>query len=142
MYVDISKSGRYRRVLLRESYREDGKVKKRTVANISNCSDESVALLQFALRHADKLPKIFSNQVEIEMSHGKSVCAVFVAAEIARRTGVTKSLGSGRQADLALWQIIARLIDHGSRLSAVRLHQTHALADAVALHKRFCEDDL
>lgn len=142
MYVDIAKSGKYRRVLLRESYREDGKVKKRTVANISNCSDESVAVLQFALRHADKLPKILSNSAEIDMSHGKSVGAVFVAAEIAHRTGITKSLGSGRQSDLALWQIIARLIDQGSRLSAVRLHQTHALAEAIGLEKGFCEDDL
>ncbi len=142
MYVDISKSGRYRRVLLRESYREDGKVKKLTIANISKCSDESVALLQLALRNADKLPELLSDQSETEMFHGKSVGAVYVAAEIARRAGITKSLGSGRQADLALWQIIARLIDQGSRLSAVRLHQSHALAEAVALEKGFCEDDL
>ena len=142
MYIDISKSGKYRRVLLRESYREDGKVKKQTVANISNCSDDSIAILQFALRNADKLPEILSNHYEMDISHGKSVGAVFVAAEIARRTGITKALGSDRQSDLALWQIIARLIDQGSRLSAVRLHQTHALAEAIGLEKGFCEDDL
>lgn len=142
MYVDISKSGHYRRVLLRESYRENGKVKKRTVANISNCSDESVAILQLALRHADKLPEILSEPATIELSHGKSVGAVFVAAQTAHRTGITQSLGAGRQSDLALWQIIARLIDQGSRLSAVRLHQTHALAEAIGLEKGFNEDDL
>lgn len=142
MYVDISKSGRSRRVLLRESYREDGKVKKRTIANISNCSDESVAILQFALRNSDKLPEVISDQAELDISHGKSVGAVLVAAEIASRTSLTQSLGSGRQPDLALWQIIARLIDQGSRLSAVRLHQTHALAEAIGLEKGFCEDDL
>ena len=142
MYIDIAKSGKYRRVLLRESYREDGKVKKRTVANISSCEDKDIAILQLALRNADKLPEIIGNNTEKDMSHGKSVGAVFVAAEIARRTGITKSLGSGRQADLALWQIIARLIDQGSRLSAVRLHQTHALAEAIGLEKGFCEDDL
>jgi len=142
MYVDISKAGKYRRVLLRESYRENGKVKKRTVANISNCSDESVAILQLALRNADKLPEILSEQADNEMLQGKSVGAVFVAAEIAGRTGLTVALGSGRQSDLALWQIIARLIDQGSRLSAVRLHQSHALAEAVGLEKGFCEDDL
>lgn len=142
MYIDISKSGKYRRVLLRESYREDGKVKKQTVANISNCSDDSIAILQFALRNADKLPEILSNDYEMDIFHGKSVGAVFVAAEIARRTGITKALGSDRQSDLALWQIIARLIDQGSRLSAVRLHQTHALAEAIGLEKGFCEDDL
>jgi hypothetical protein len=30
-------------------------------------------------------------------------------------------LGSGRQGNLALWQVIARALDQGSRLSAVRL---------------------
>ena len=142
MYVDISKSGRNRRVLLRESYRERGKVKKRTLANISNCSDESIAILQMALRHSDQLPELLSGPAEIEMSHGKSVGAVFVAAEIARRSGIASSLGSGREADLALWQIIARLIDQGSRLSAVRLHQTHALAEAIGLKKGFNEEAL
>ncbi len=142
MYVDISKSGRSRRVLLRESYREDGKVKKRTLANISNCSDESIATLQLALRHSDQLPELISGTAEIEMSHGKSVGAVFVAMEVARRCGIVSSLGSGREADLALWQIIARLIDQGSRLSAVRLHQTHALAEAIGLKKGFNEEAL
>ena len=142
MYVDISISGRSRRVLLRESYREDGKVKKRTLANISNCSDESIAILQLALRHSDQLPELLSGTAEIEMSHGKSVGAVFVAMEIARRCGIVSSLGSGREADLALWQIIARLIDQGSRLSAVRLHQTHALAEAIGLKKGFNEEAL
>ena len=46
MYLDISvlrRKGRsYRRVLLRESYREAGKVKKRTIANLSPCSDKEV----------------------------------------------------------------------------------------------------
>jgi len=142
MYVDISKSGRNRRVLLRESYRERGKVKKRTLANISNCSDASIAILQLALRHSDQLPKILSGSAEIEMSHGKSVGAVFVAMEIARRCGIVSSLGSGREADLALWQIVARLIDQGSRLSVVRLHQTHALAEAIGLKKGFNEESL
>lgn len=142
MYVDISKSGRNRRVLLRESYREGGKVKKRTLANISNCSDASIAILQLALRHADQLPDILGGSAEIEMSHGKSVGAVFVATEIARRCGITQSLGSGREANLALWQIVARLIDQGSRLSAVRLHQTHALAEAIGLKKGFSEEAL
>ncbi|MCP4568024.1 MAG: IS1634 family transposase [FCB group bacterium] len=141
--MDISKSGPYRRVLLRESYRKDGKVKKRTIANLSNCSDEDIAILQLALRNAERLPELLSGApTTFEMSHGKSVGAVFVAAEVARLTGVTQSLGSGRQADLALWQIIARLIDQGSRLSAVRLHHTHALAEAIALKEGFCEDDL
>lgn len=142
MYIDIAKSGKYRRVLLRESYREGGKVKKRTIANISSCQDKDIAILQLALRNADNLPEAIGSYTEKDMIHGKSVGAVFVAVETACRTGITKSLGSGRQADLALWQIIARLIDQGSRLSAVRLHETHALTEAIGIEKGFCEDDL
>ena len=142
MYIDIAKSGKNRRVLLRESYREDGKVKKRTIANISSCDDKDIAIFQLALRNADCLPKAISSYTEKDIIHGKSVGAVFVAVEIARRAGIVKSLGSGRQANLALWQIVARLIDQGSRLSAVRLHETHALAEAIDIKKGFCEDDL
>jgi hypothetical protein len=42
MYVDVSHvrqgSKTYTRYLLREPYREDGKVKHRTIANLSGCS--------------------------------------------------------------------------------------------------------
>jgi len=41
-----------------------------------------------------------------------------------------------------LWQVIARVLDQGSRLSAVRLHQTHALADVLELERGFDENDL
>ena len=56
MYLDTCKirSGNkvYTRVLLRESYREDGKVKHRTIANLSNvrCSPFTVRRSPFAVR--------------------------------------------------------------------------------------------
>lgn len=42
---------------------------------------------------------------------------------------------------LALWQVIARVIDQGSRLSAVRLAQSHAACDILGL-SAFNEDKL
>lgn len=144
MYIDISQSGNYRRVLLRESYRENKRVKKRTLANLSHYPDSVVLALQIALRNVDKIPLLLANDKEnsTPLQHGKSVGAVFAAVAVARKVGLVAALGRGRQAQLALWQIIARLIDQGSRLSAVRLHETHALAEAVGLQKGFCEDDL
>ena len=48
MYVDICKYKRgnktYKRVLLREGYRKGGKVKHRTLANLSHCSDEEIVI--------------------------------------------------------------------------------------------------
>ena len=142
MYVDISKSGKYRRVLLRESYRKNGVVKKKTVANISHCSDETVQALQIALRNVDSLSDIVQNPPGASCGHGKAVGAVFAAVEVARRIGIVDALGSGFQGQLALWQIISRLIEQGSRLSAVRMGEVHALVEAIDLGKGFCEDDL
>jgi len=43
---------------------------------------------------------------------------------------------------LAMWQVIARVIDQGSRLSAVRLAQTHAACDVLGVRRGFDENDL
>jgi len=60
---------------------------------------------------------------------------------MARQLGITDALGSSRQGKLALWQVIARVIDQGSRLSAVRLAGGHAGCDILGLTS-FDEDDL
>ncbi len=62
MYLDISvlrrKGRRYQRTLLRESYREAGKVKKRTIANLSACSENEIKAIQLALQHKENLSEI------------------------------------------------------------------------------------
>ena len=54
MYVDLCKYKRwnktYKRVLLREGYREGGKVKHRTLANLSHCSDEEIEAIGIVLK--------------------------------------------------------------------------------------------
>ena len=62
-------------------------------------------------------------------------------SDIARQIGITAALGNTEECKLALWQVIARVIDHGSRLSAVRLAGYHAACDIVGLGK-FNEDHL
>ena len=53
MHIVINKSQHgkkiYNSVLLRESYRENGKVKKRTIANLSACSDKEVAAIRLGV---------------------------------------------------------------------------------------------
>ncbi len=57
MYVDDQTIKRgassYRRVLLRESYREDGKIKKRTLGNISKIPGEEIEAIKLALKMKD-----------------------------------------------------------------------------------------
>ena len=144
MYIDTASSvqgGRtYTRYLLRESYRENGKVKHRTLANLSQCSVEEIAAFKLALKHKDNLT-VLGTVEDVELEEGTRAGAVLCLNAIARRVGLAEVLGNHREGRLALWQILARLIGQGSRLSAVRLAQSHAACDILGLDS-FTEDHL
>jgi hypothetical protein len=145
MYVDISHIRQgdktYTRYLLRESYREDGKVKHRSIANLSGCSAAEIEAIRLALRHKDNLTALDTNASAIVIKQGLSYGAVHLVHEVARSLGIVAALGPSRDGLLALWQVIARVIDQGSRLSAVRLARAHAAKEILGLNG-FDEDDL
>lgn len=146
MHIDISvtrsRGKVYRRVLLRTSYREGNKVKHKTVANLSHESDEVIEAIKVALKNKDEISKFLTATSETpKLTKGPSVGAVYALTEVARRLSITKSLGNTRDGKLALWQVIARVIAQGSRLSAVRLSADHAIYDLLKL-ETFNEDDL
>lgn len=145
MYVvevtSTSKSGKtYRSVLLRESYREGPKVKNRTIANLSRCAPQEITAIKLAMKHKENLALLFPDTVELQ--EGPSVGAVWAVYKLAQRLGIQKALGSHLQGKLALWQVIARVLEQGSRLSAVRLAKTHAACDILQIDSGFHEDDL
>jgi len=145
MYVDICriKAGnkKYSRALIRESYRDKGEVKKRTIANISTCSDEEIQAIQLALQHKGNLVDAVNSLGKIHLKQGLSVGAVFVLYQVARRLDFVKVLGNSDEARRVLWMIIARVIEPGSRLANVRLAQYHAAVDVLGMDG-FNEDDL
>jgi DDE family transposase len=145
MYVDISSLCRngttYTRYLLRECYREEGKVKHRTIANLSRCSPQEIEAIRLALRHKQELAALGTFKDAVQLHQGPSIGAVWLVYQVARHLGIEQALGPSRQGRLALWQVIARVIDQGSRLSAVRLAATHAACDVVGL-ERFDEENL
>jgi len=145
MYVDTSRITRggktYTRHLLRESYRAHGKVLHRTIANVSHCSEAEIAALRLALRHKEDLEHLGTIQDAITLKQGLSFGAVWTVYHVARRLGIEKALGTTRAGKLALWQVMARVIDQGSRLSAVRLAMSHAACDVLGLDT-FDEDTL
>ena len=147
MFVDSSTTrlnGKaYPRHLLRESYREAGKVKHRAIANLSHCKAEEVEAIRLALRHKADLAGMVAAAAEraLELVQGPSVGAVWLLSQLARDLGIVAALGSDRQGKLALWQVIARVLDQGSRLSAVRLAGGHAAGAALGMIS-FDEDDL
>lgn len=132
----------YRCVLLRRSYREGDKVKNRTIANLSHCTPQEIQALRLALRYKDDLAVLGSVGTALEIQEGRSVGAVCTVYQVARQLGIDKALGTHFAGKLALWQIIARVIAQGSRLSAVRLAQSHAACELLGFPRGFDENDL
>ena len=115
-------------VLLRESYREDGKVKSRTLANISDWPEAKVESLRRVLAGETLVP-LEAQRFEIAraLAHGH-VAATLGAA---RRLGLDKILPKGpeRRARLILAMIVARIVEPAAKLATAR-----QLSEATAAH--------
>ncbi len=99
-------------MLLRESYREQGKVKKRTLANLSKLPREVIEHIRQALAGQAMAVK--------ETICGAIYGLLFVLRELARQGAIQESLGDSRMAKLVLFLVLARIGHQGSRLSAGR----------------------
>lgn len=147
MYVDDQTrtlaSGKInRRILLRNSYRENGKVCHDTIANLSACSDEEINSIKLALKHKGNLVELKAAKENITTEQGLCVGSTFVLSQISKKLGIEKILGYSREAKLIQWLIFATLIEQGSRLSATRLAKRHAVCDILNIPDGFNEDDL
>jgi len=131
----------YTSIYLRESYRDGDHVRKRDIANLTHCDPKEIAAIELALKFKGNLAALGSLD-KVQLSQGPSVGAVWVIVETARRLGLDQALGGGFAGQLALWQVVARVLEQGSRLSAVRLAQVHAACDVLGIRRGFDENDL
>jgi len=136
----------YVQILLRESYREtvDGKskVKKRTLLNLTKYPENVIKAIELALKHKEDLPDLeHLLNAKVTQRQGRAVGALWILHRICKETGIDKVLGKSKNGLLCLWMVMARLIDQGSRLSAVRLAEEHAVCEVLGLDD-FSEDDL
>jgi transposase len=145
MHIDISvvkaRGKVYKRILLRTSYREGKAVKHKTIANLTGQSEETIEAIRFALKNKEEIQNLLLQNSAQNLVQGMAVGAVYVLHQVAKKIGIDECLGKSREGRLALWQIIARVVAQGSRLSAVRLAQDHAVCDLLGLDA-FNEDDL
>ena len=128
MYVaKVPNRGSPPAVLLRESYREAGKVKNRTLANLSAWPDAKVDALSRVLKGQPPPAADLAGAFEITRSlpHGH-VAAVLGTA---RRLGLDELTGPvpSRHRDLVMAMAVAQVIDPGSKLAIAR-----GLRDATA----------
>jgi hypothetical protein len=106
-------------ILLRESYREGGKVRKRTLCNLSDWPTAHIQGLRGVLKGGTVIaPDRDAFTIARSLPHGHAALALGTA----RKIGLDHILGpeGNRCRDLLLAMIVARIIDPGSKLAAAR----------------------
>jgi transposase len=129
-------------ILLRESYREGGKVKNRTLANLSRWPEHKVDALSRALKGlppARDLAGAF--EITRSLPHGH-VAAVLGTA---RRLGIEELIDPtpSRTRDLVVAMLIAQVIDPGSKLAFARGLRTQTATSSLGqvLGVAGCDED-
>jgi hypothetical protein len=106
-------------ILLRESYRDGGKVRKRTLLNLSDWPAERIAGFKALLKGGTVIP---GDREAIAIIRSLPHGHVAAALGTARRIGLDRLLGpaGNRCRDLVLALAIGRILDPGSKLAAAR----------------------
>ena len=125
MHVETSRSHQvlkdgtervYQRHLLRRSYRDGGKVRKETLANLSHLPDQAIDAVRLVLAGKAVIDAGAGVEVTRSLGHGH-VAAVHAQA---RALGLPGLLGPPcRQRDLAYALIVSRVARPGSKLSTI-----------------------
>jgi hypothetical protein len=112
--------------LLRESFREGTRVRKRTLANLSTLSDAQIQAIRAVLRGESLTPTAEQFEVIDSRAHGH-VAAVRVAMQ---RLGIAHLIGTRpcRERDRVLAMVAARIVAPHTKLATTRWWQTTTLA--------------
>ncbi|MEI7836454.1 MAG: IS1634 family transposase [Planctomycetota bacterium] len=120
-------------ILLREGYREDGKVKTRTLANLSKLPTEAIAVLRQVLqgKHLVSTDEAFEIVEDGSRDHGHAE-AVLTAM---RRLGFSGLINSrpSRQRDLVVAMVAARVLKPQSKLATTRWWSSTTLTEMLGL---------
>src|SRR5580692_14954 len=123
-------------ILLRESCREAGKTKNRTLANLSRWPAERIEQLRAVLRGDKLLPAAEAVEIVRALPHGHVLAALGTARRIAL-DAVLPRRAPQRRRDLALAPIVARLIEPAAKLATARMLDpataTHSLGEMLGL---------
>ena len=129
----------YTSTLLRRSYREGGKVRKETLANLSHLPPEAIDLIRGALRGESYVPVGEAFTIERSLPAGH----VMAALAMARRLDLASLLDRkpSRERDLVMAMVCERAIAPASKLATVRSLGCSTLAEELNVTDAD-EDDL
>jgi len=120
MYIEIVPNRNSKPcILLRESYREDGKVRKRTLANLSKLPSATLEAVRSLVRGATVLEDLADS---FEVLRSRPLGHVAAVLGTLRRIGLETDLAPEPcpQRDLVVAMIVARLVEPASKLATVR----------------------
>src|SRR6476619_4790417 len=128
-------------ILLRESYRQDGKVKTRTLANLSHWPDHKVDALVRALKGPPAPPGLGTFEITRSLPHGH-VAAVLGTARALRLEELIDPTPSRRR-DLVTAMLVAQVIAPGSKLATARGLRTQTATSSLGqlLGVSGCDED-
>jgi hypothetical protein len=132
----------YQTHLLRRSYREDGKVKHRTLGNLSHLPPDLIETIRRRLR-AELAPQGGEFDIVRSLPHGHVVAVLGTL----RKIGLEELIGSRSSSErtLVVAMIVARVIDACSKLATARGLAEETAASSLGLElglKELSEDDL
>ena len=115
----VAKSGErrvYESVLVRRTFRDGGKVRHETLANLSALPEQAVAAIEATLKGERLVPAGQAVTITGSLPHGHVAAVHAMAAKL----GLPALLGpAGRARDLALALVISRVVKPGSKLSTL-----------------------
>ena len=118
-------------ILLRESYRQGTKVRKRTLSNLTALPPEAIAVLRNILKGQRLVPVEEALTVERTKPHGHVKAILHTIRDIGLDS-IIAATGS-RQRNLVLAMIAQRLLNGCSKLANTRLWHTTTLAEELAV---------
>ena len=131
--VSRQKGREYTSVLLRNSYREDGKVKKQTLANLSHLRPATIDVIERSLKGEHLVPAA-GLEITRSLPHGDVVAVLGTLRALDLERLIERR--PSRERDLVVAMIVARLLAPGSKLATSRtwdhstLGATLGVADA------------
>jgi hypothetical protein len=132
MYVDrVPNRNSPPAILLREAWREGGRIRKRTIANLSHWPAHKVEALRRVLRDEPVVSPQEVFRIQHSLPHGH-VEAILGAIRKLGLDGLIASKRS-RSRDLVLAMIVERLIHPCSKLATTRLWDTTTLGEELGV---------
>src|SRR5215216_6468988 len=117
--------------LLRRSYREGGKVKKQTLANLSHLPDHVIELVRGALRGERFVAAAEALTIERSLPAGHVEAALSMAGRLELRRVLGRE--PSRERALCLAMIVQRVIGPGSKLAMTRAFRQSTLASELSV---------